>query len=803
MKINQFAYVPTSHEQILKELADIRFITPKTKKVSDPVMLYRQFLMKFLLEKQGHATRERILSTIMASPDQSVDEYTKTSATVSKQAFYNVALQLLQFEVGLDYDLSDPIKTMHDLGLPVADVEDPLNRDTLIDAWYLLLNTRTKYGQTLIDYLAGQGYYAQFGRDSGLKKPLFFNGKSQAVFNTSKLIREIVYVEAPIDSDHDGNRDLVKVEVIRPNETNKGIKIPVVFTASPYDQGTNDETADKLTHDVSKDQLTHKTPNDDTLADVTADEPNTSLPPETVPVQMTDTVEETFTKTWTYSLNDYLLAHGFAVVYSAGIGTKDSDGYRTTGSIDETISTTAVIEWLNHQRVAFTNRTDRVGINAWWSTGNVGMTGRSYLGTLANAAVLSGVAGLKTAVVEAGISNWYDYYRENGLVVAPGGFQGEDADILAELTYSRKQRANEYLKTKQSWQHQLAAIEKAEDRETGNYNQFWDARNYLTSDKAQADVLLVHGLNDWNVKPSHAYHLRNLLKKDNLTLKTVLHQGQHEYLNNFRSVDFTDMVNLWLVNKLYEIDNNADKVIPDVLVQDNVKEQTWHTVEDWGTDNSKQVSLADDWFTNVNDNQEFSNHMADDQFKSYVADTAKWRAELYKTSSSAVDKNTIKLLSQPLEEDMTINGSVHLSLNVTSDQNIGMLSAKIVDFGEAHRLTPTPTVLEPLQISLGYNWRKDNLREFTYEKKLSQFKKITDGHINLQNRHNSYQVDEVEPGKAYQVEFDLEPEVFRVIKGHRIGIILFSADLDYTIRTNQEINYQIDLAKSEISLPIQ
>ena len=803
MKINQFAYVPTSHDKIVQELADIRFVTPKTRKVSDPVMLYRQFLMKFLLENQGHSTREHRLTTIMATAEQSVDEYTKTNAAISHEAFYNVALQLLQFEVGLDFDLTDPVKKMHEFGLPTTEAADPFDRDGLIDAWYLLLNTRTKFGQTLIDYLAGQGYYAQFGADSGLKKPVFFNGKSQAVFNTSKLIREVVYVEAPVDSDHDGKRDLIKVEVIRPNETNKGIKVPVVFTASPYDQGTNDKQADDLTHDVSKDQLVHKEPNDFTKVDVTADAPNTSLPPETKPEQMTDTAEESFTKTWTYTLNDYLLAHGFAVVYSSGVGTKDSDGYRTTGSDAETISTTAVIEWLSHNRVAFTNRTDKVGIEAWWSNGNVGMTGRSYLGTLANAAVLSGVDGLKTAVVEAGISNWYDYYRENGLVVAPGGFQGEDADILAELTFSRKQRANQYLETKQSWEHQLKAIEKDEDRQTGDYNKFWDARNYLNSDKAKADVLLVHGLNDWNVKLSHAYNLKELLKNDNLTLKTVLHQGQHEYLNNFRSVDFTDMVNLWLVNKLYGIENQADKVLPDVLVQDNAEEQTWKTINNWGSEKTKQVNLADEWFTNVNGNAKFSNRMPAEQFKEFSDDTSKWRSELYKLDASKVDQNSIKLVSAPLEDDLTINGKVHLSINVASDQNLGMLSAKIVDYGKAKRLTPAPQVLEPMQINLGYNWRKDNLREFEYEKKATEYKKITDGHINMQNRQNSYHVDDVVPGESYQVDFDLEPEVFRVLKGHKIGILLFSADLDFTIRTNQEINYTVDLSKSSITLPIE
>lgn len=107
------------------------------------------------------------------------------------------------------------------------------------------------------------------------------------------------------------------------------------------------------------------------------------------------------------------------MVYSSGIGTKDSDGFRTTGTKAETLSATAVIEWLHGDRVAFTNRFDQLAIKAWWSNGNIGMTGRSYLGTLATAAAFTGVNGLKTAIVEAGLSDYYPYYRENGLVVAP------------------------------------------------------------------------------------------------------------------------------------------------------------------------------------------------------------------------------------------------------------------------------------------------------------------------------------------------------------------------------------------------
>ncbi len=802
MKINQFAYVPTDHHQIVKELADVHFLTAKTSKMADAVMLYRQFLLKFFIETQSLSTRIQKVSNLMATPDENAYQYTTTESKVSKTAFYNVALQLLGFEVDLDFKLTDPLTTMNALKLPIADVDDQLSRDQVIDAWYRLLNTRTKYGQTLIDFLAGQGYYHQFLIDDSLKQPLVFNGKAQAVFDTSKLIRDVVYVEAPLDTDHDGHRDLLKAEIIRPAETEDGLKVPVIFTASPYDQGTNDKAADQLTHDVNK-PLVRKAPNDLTYDDVKVDETKPDLP---APRQVADTAEvaeETFVKNWTYTLNDYFLARGFAVVYSAGVGTKDSDGVRTTGSPAETVSATSIIEWLHGDRQAFTNRTDNIGINAWWSTGNVGMTGRSYLGTLSTAAALTGVDGLKTAVVEAGISNYYNYYRENGLVVAPGGFQGEDTDVLGELTFSRQQSAADYLKIKDTWLAQLKKLTDGQNRRSGNYTTFWDDRNLLKSVNIKADMLLVHGLNDWNVKLSHVYNLRNRLKKEAITQKLVLHQGQHEYLNNFRSVDFTDIVNLWLSNKLLTVNNNANQVVPDVLVQDNAEAETWHTYKDWGSDSTVQtVTLSDSRFTNLRENRSFNDHLTDDLFKEYVADTAKWRHALFTKSHSKMDNHCIKLVSEPLKEDLIVDGEAHIHLNVTSSDNVGLISVALVDYGKANRLTARPQVLEPQQIITAYNWRKDDLKEFIPQKKTTAYKKFTDGHINLQNRHNSYQTDDVQPGQAYSFDLAFQPTFWRLLAGHQLGIVIYATDMDYTIRGNQDITYTLNLNDSKIVLPV-
>ena len=134
--------------------------------------------------------------------------------------------------------------------------------------------------------------------------------------------------------------------------------------------------------------------------------------------------------------------------------------------------------------------------------------------------------GLKTIISEAAISSWYDYYRDGGLVIAPGGFPGEDADILAEECFSRQKDAGDYLKCKDQFNRDLEKITAGQDRLTGDYNTFWDARNYLKNvENIKCDVVMVHGLNDWNVKPRNVYNLYRELEKLPVTKKTFLTSG--------------------------------------------------------------------------------------------------------------------------------------------------------------------------------------------------------------------------------------------------------------------------------------
>lgn len=815
MKINQFAHTPATFETKLEELSKLRFIKAGAQQ-EDLNLLWKNLLLKCFPQAKCLAQKHEKLASLAATKTESVPEFIEKK-TVDLTVFYAVAMQLLQFEPDTEFDIDDPLKSMDELGVFHADkLEDSTD---LISAFYDLLATHGKNGQTLLDHLGNLGFFVDFYDLPVSEKPVFFNGKAQPVFDTTKLIFEVVYVESGLDTDHDGKADLLKAEIIRPKDTEEGLKVPALYTASPYNQGTNDATVEAMTHDVNV-KLTRKTPDSLTYDEIkyTA-KPKTEVKKQTV----TGTVKsanETFPREFSYTLNDYMLARGFAAVYAAGIGTMDSDGFRTCGSKEETESTTAIIEWLAGNRKAFIDKTSGIEIKAWWCNKHVAMTGKSYLGTLATAAATTGVEGLSTIISEAAISNWYDYYRDGGLVVAPGGFPGEDADVLAEDCFSRRKQSGDFLHVKKDWENHLAEITRGQDRTTGSYNTFWDARNYLKDvQDIKCDVVMVHGLNDWNVKPRNVYNLYNALQKLPVVSKLVLHQGQHIYVNNFQSLDFTDMMNLWLSHKLYGLENGAEKLLPNVLVQDNVKESTWHAKDAWIDEDADEVVLkatpcgklkplsaekcsADGHDGNCHEKElQFKDSLDQKDFEAYVSDIAKWEHDLA-SEKTPLDSNRIVWKSAAFDKDIVLEGAPKVSLRVKSSRDYGMLSFMLIDYGKDKRLGAVPTTLARKAIDCGFHWRTDDLMEFKLAKE-TPFKLITKGHLNLQNRTNLWHADDLSADEYVDIDVVLQPMLHRIKAGHQLGLIVYSTDMGMTVRGNEDIRYTLDGTKTRLTMNVK
>lgn len=802
MKFNQFAPRQVSLETQIQELINLEFLTNSLLEKDEMDKIWLHFLKQVFTQAQSPTANHEQIADLLASNTQNVFDFLNEHE-ITTNAFYNVALQLLGFEVDLDFELANPLASMDKMQL--FHVNEINSTHDLITACYYLLLTYTKGGQNYLDYLATLGYFVPlYGRPAGMK-PIFFNGQSQPVFNTKKLIKEVVYVESDLNTDQDGQRDLLKVEIIRPAETNFNLQVPAIYTASPYNQGVNEVSSDKMLHNVNQ-PLTTKEENNTTFKDIAYQPSHIELPKKREIKEIALTAESSFGRESSYTLNDYLLARGFAVVYAAGIGTMDSDGVRTCGSTAETSSTVAIIEWLAGERTAFTNKTDNIEIKAWWCNKHVAMTGKSYLGTLATAAATTGTPALKTIISEAAISSWYDYYREGGLVISPGGYVGEDADVLAELCFSRRKKAADYLKIQPFFTDVLKQMAHDQDRITGNYTTFWDERNYLHNlDQIKAKIVMVHGLNDWNVKPKNVFNLWHGLDELPVVKKLILHQGQHIYINNLRSLDFSNMMNLWLSNQLYNVDNQAEDHLPDLLVQDNTQPNTWITPHEWHKYHNLTLNLQENVLsTQDSDNTmlSFKDWVDQSDFEKYDKNIPAWMADLISKDASALENNRLIFKTAPLSSDVTISGAPTVSLRLHTDSNHGLVSAMLVDFGEEKRLNADPSPVFGARLGLGFEWREEPLKEFTYEKNPSPWKLIAKGHLNLQNKTALWKNDQIIPGESYDFEFKLQPTYYHLLKNHQLGLIVYATDFEMTQRGNEHITYTLDLANSQLNLAI-
>ncbi|WP_195324182.1 Xaa-Pro dipeptidyl-peptidase [Streptococcus sp. 1001283B150225_161107_H12] len=756
MKFNQYSYLPVDQADILKELKEIGFDLPLHLTEKE---LFEWFVRKVYFT---YKNTDYPLSNLVADAETDLLSYFQSDREWSPNIFYTVALQLLGFRYFIDFENTDSF---------LKEVQIPIEYGNLVENLYHLLNTRTVKGNLLIEQLVSDGLIPEDNRYH------FFNGKSLATFNCHDVIREVVYVESRVDSDQDGLPDLVKVNIIRPRYEGK---IPAVMTASPYHQGTNDKASDKALYNMNVD-LEVKEPHT-----IQVEEPQLELVDPVGSAQLVSEAEETLTHiNSSYTLNDYLLARGFANLYVSGLGTKDSQGLMTNGDYRQIEAYKNVIDWLNGRCRAFTDHSRQRQVKADWSNGKVATTGLSYLGTMSNGLATTGVDGLEVIIAEAGISSWYNYYRENGLVTSPGGYPGEDFDSLAELTYSRALRAGDYLRHHAAHVADLEEVKKQLDRKTGDYNQFWHDRNYLLqADKVKAEVVFTHGSQDWNVKPLHVYQMFQALPA-NIKKHLFYHNGAHVYLNNWQSIDFRESMNALLSKKLLGYDSSYE--LPTVIWQDNTGEQSWTSLEDFGNQTAQRTFPLGDG------ERVIQNRYATEDYERYGKAYPTFLTDLYQDKAQQV---TIDL---PISEDLHLNGKARLHLRLQSSTNKGLLSAQLMELGSKKYLQPYPAVLSVRTLDNGRYHMLDNLTELPFKEAGQRV--ITKGYLNLQNRHDLLQVEPVTPGEWMEFDFELQPTIYKLEKGTTLRLVLYTTDFEITVRDQTDYQLTIDLANSRLTLP--
>ncbi|GAA0540844.1 Xaa-Pro dipeptidyl-peptidase [Saccharopolyspora subtropica] len=560
------------------------------------------------------------------------------------------------------------------------------------------------------------------------RRPVFQDGEAQPVFDPARAIREDLFVTAPVDSDRDGQHDRVHVQVVRPAETAQGLRVPVVYQVSPYFSGGNDVA----NHNVDTELYVPDRPGARMLS-AAGDE----------------RMAAAGDITWAYE--QYLLARGFAVVYAESLGTGQSTGCPTTGAVNETIGAKSVVDWLNSRAPG--HDTAGAPVEASWATGKVAMMGVSYNGTLPNAVASTGVAGLEAIVPIGAISNWYDYYRADGAVVAPGGYQGEDADVLAKYVHTRVDR--------EPCRVVIDELTANQDRITGDYSPFWDERNYLNNvDRVRAAVLAVHGLNDWNVKTRQAAQWYAALRDRGVPHKIWWHQSGHTDPIQLRREEWLRTVNRWFTRYLYDVPNGVEYE-PRATVQR--EDGSWVEEPEWPALGAREVTLQPT--PGGTGRGGLTAQRVSVRAVEELRDDAGQLAEDLAAAPSS--PNRLVYLTNPLPGSARVSGAVRAELALTFDKPAANVTALLVD------QAPDGSVSV-----------------------------VTRGWADPQNRNALDRTSPIEPGKNYSITVTMQPDDYVFAAGHRLGIVVLSSDHDFTLRPKPGTGLALDLARTRIHLPV-
>ena len=573
--------------------------------------------------------------------------------------------------------------------------------------------------------------------------PRFENGLAQPVFQGQEVIRHNVWVEIPgLDTDRDGVNDRIRVQISRPAATENGTKLPVVLSASPYTGGTRPYPR----HDLTGELYVPGQP-------VAGDGAPLELPTPASPYLGTDPPIRAINAS---GYQTYFLPRGFIFADANSLGTGASTGCPTIGGVEENLAIKALIDWFNGKGKGYD--ADGREVTAYWTTGATAMIGTSYVGTLPIGAAALGVEGLKAIVPIAGVSSYYDHRRSYGAVINSYPMAGTDADTLFDNILSRKYP--------EVCAHMRDRIARGKDRLTGDYNEWWDERNYYKdAAKFRAAVLISHGLYDFNVKPRHAARLWSALKAANVPATIWWNQGGHGDRANAqpRQAAWRDMLNRFWSHHLFGVTNGVMESPRAVVEREN---NEWVEYADWPIPGAAATTFHLSPGT--------GNGIG--QLGTATASGARGTTEVI-VDNSAIDANVLVAAPQsphrlvyqapPLTAPVHISGIPEVSLRLSFNRPAAIVSAMVVDYRE----TGKPVI-------------------------------VTRGWADPQNRESLSRTTPIVPGTPYTIAFELQPHDYVFPVGSRIGFVVMSSDWLFTLRPPPGTELTLTTAESTLTLPV-
>ncbi len=578
------------------------------------------------------------------------------------------------------------------------------------------------------------------------------DGVTQPVFGYADAIRERVFVTSDVDSDHNGVPDVIAADVMRPRATDQGLRVPVIMVASPYYSTIGRGNEHELKQDVNGDGLLDK---------------------------------------WPLFYDNYFVPRGYAVVLVDMVGTNNSNGCPVSGGTADNLSAVTIIDWLNGRRAG----RDAAGhpMLATWHDGRTGMIGKSYDGTLANAAAALETKGLTTIVPISAISSWYDYSRSNGIIFS--------TDYSAELSHDvTNPDRRDYCEPTRD---EMSANDADE---TGNYNSFWAERDYTPDvGNVRASVFVVHGINDDNVKPDQFANWWAGLTANHVPRKLWLSQTGHVDPFDFRRGYWVDTVHRWFDYWLQRIDNG---IMDEPMVDYERSPGVWETHRTWplpgaGTSNLWLKPRATPGAGTLG----VAAAPGKPQVQSFQDDPTQTQAQMIGDPGTP-SPYRLAFLSAPLSGPLHISGIPTVRLTASADQSDTNFGALLVDYGTERRIdTSIDEGITTLttQDCWGESSATDDACYYqTAERVITADQTlVTKGIVDARHLYSLTQATPLVPGQPYAFTLRLLPEDYIFTTGHRIGVIVVGSYPDYPSMADQNrARISVSVKDSRIVLPV-
>jgi len=305
-----------------------------------------------------------------------------------------------------------------------------------------------------------------------------------------------------------------------------------------------------------------------------------------------------------------------------------------------------------------------------------------------------------------------------------------------------------------------------EDRRTGDYNAFWKNRDFMQRlDGIRAATFLAHGLNDWNVMPEHSIRVYEALRKRGVPAALYLHRGGHG------GPPPLELMNRWFTRWLYGVESGIEDGPRVWIVPEGGDREHPTPHPDYPAAGAVDITLhptaggiqMGGLTLEAKAGQGRETLVDNFSFAGAALAQAEWT------------EHRLLYATQVLTEPVRISGTPRATIRLASSKPAANLSVWLValPWTEGTRRAPNP-----------------------YESL------ITRGWADPQNHASLEQGELLDPGRFYDVTFDLQPDDQTVPAGKRIGLMIFSSDREFTLRPDPGTELTVDLDGTRLVLPV-